>query len=198
MDKILTAEEKQILISLLELDPQYWGDYGRMQKCYKKKCLQLHPDKGGDGQLMQQLNTLWTKLKDGLYRVRLLLGPSQVRRLQKDQWNLSLLETFPGTYYRRLCRMPLTCLKNKRSSTCNCILCLLRKQHFLLKRSWRVPCLVLGECYCIDCYALWFGLPVSSLVVVLYAQFLGAIPVDWLDLNVHEVYNPSGMYEKGG
>ncbi|AWD33745.1 large T antigen [Mastomys natalensis polyomavirus 2] len=91
MDKILTAEEKQILISLLELDPQYWGDYGRMQKCYKKKCLQLHPDKGGDGQLMQQLNTLWTKLKDGLYRVRLLLGPSQD--------NPSTSSTRPGEFF---------------------------------------------------------------------------------------------------
>nr|AFU08245.1 middle T antigen [Alphapolyomavirus mauratus]AFU08251.1 middle T antigen [Alphapolyomavirus mauratus]AFU08256.1 middle T antigen [Alphapolyomavirus mauratus]AFU08260.1 middle T antigen [Alphapolyomavirus mauratus]AFU08265.1 middle T antigen [Alphapolyomavirus mauratus] len=194
MDRILTKEEKQTLITLLDLEPQYWGDYGRMQKCYKKKCLQLHPDKGGNEELMQQLNTLWTKLKDGLYRVRLLLGPSQVRRLGKDQWNLSLQQTFSGTYFRRLCRLPITCLRNKGVSTCNCILCLLRKQHFLLKKSWRVPCLVLGECYCIDCFALWFGLPVTNMLVPLYAQFLAPIPVDWLDLNVHEVYNPaSGM-----
>nr|QOV03385.1 large T antigen [Alphapolyomavirus mauratus]QOV03391.1 large T antigen [Alphapolyomavirus mauratus] len=92
MDRILTKEEKQALISLLDLEPQYWGDYGRMQKCYKKKCLQLHPDKGGNEELMQQLNTLWTKLKDGLYRVRLLLGPSQ-------DPNASTSTSRPGEFY---------------------------------------------------------------------------------------------------
>nr|AKP56076.1 large T antigen [Rattus norvegicus polyomavirus 1] len=74
MDKILTKEEKSQLLALLDLDGQYWGDFGRMQKAYHAQSLKFHPDKGGDPLLMQLLNTLWTKLKHGLHQVRLNLG----------------------------------------------------------------------------------------------------------------------------
>nr|AKP56099.1 middle T antigen [Rattus norvegicus polyomavirus 1] len=191
MDKILTKEEKSQLLALLDLDGQYWGDFGRMQKAYHAQSLKFHPDKGGDPLLMQLLNTLWTKLKHGLHQVRLNLGGHEVRRLPEGDWWLSTRQTFGGNYSRRLCRMPITCLQNKACSTCNCILCTLRRQHRGLKKACLAPCLVLGECYCLDCFSLWFGLPINNFIVVLYAEFLGDIPVDWLDIDVHQIYNPA-------
>nr|AWD33709.1 large T antigen [Alphapolyomavirus aflavicollis] len=74
MDRILSKEEKAQLLVLLDLEGQYWGDFGRMQKAYHAQSLKFHPDKGGDPVLMQLLNTLWTKLKHGLHQVRIDLG----------------------------------------------------------------------------------------------------------------------------
>ncbi|AWD33693.1 middle T antigen [Alphapolyomavirus aflavicollis] len=191
MDRILSKEEKAQLLVLLDLEGQYWGDFGRMQKAYHAQSLKFHPDKGGDPVLMQLLNTLWTKLKHGLHQVRIDLGSHEVRRLAEGDWWLSTRQTFGNNYYRRLCRMPITCLQNKNCSTCTCLLCTLRRQHRGIKKACLAPCLVLGQCYCLDCFSLWFGLPVNNFILLLYADFLGEVPIDWLDINVHQIYNPN-------
>ncbi|AFP58019.1 large T antigen [Raccoon polyomavirus] len=70
MDTVLTSSERRELCSLLELDPQLWGNIPVMRNCYKKSCLKYHPDKGGDGQKMVRLNELWARATENLTRLR--------------------------------------------------------------------------------------------------------------------------------
>lgn len=192
MDRILSRTDKKRLLELLQIPPEQWGDFGRMQAAYKRQCLLLHPDKGGNPLLMQQLNSLWTLFKQEVYNLRMHMGSGgfQVRRLGPEGWHLTVKETFGTSYYHRFCRMPLTCLINEKRSTCNCLLCMLRKQHGELKAACGARCLVLGECFCLECFMHWFGTPTRD-VLNQYAEFLGQLPIDWLDIDVHAVYNPS-------
>nr|CAA42511.1 middle T antigen [Mus musculus] len=197
MDRVLSRADKERLLELLKLPRQLWGDFGRMQQAYKQQSLLLHPDKGGSHALMQELNSLWGTFKTEVYNLRMNLGGTgfQVRRLHADGWNLSTKDTFGDRYYQQFCRMPLTCLVNVKYSSCSCILCLLRKQHRELKDKCDARCLVLGECFCLECYMQWFGTPTRD-VLNLYADFIASMPIDWLDLDVHSVYNPKRRSEE--
>ncbi|QFU78312.1 large T antigen [Mastomys natalensis polyomavirus 3] len=73
MDRVLSREEKKTLLGLLNLPPEFWGDFGRMQQAYKQQSLLLHPDKGGSHEAMQTLNSLWSKFKTEVFNLRMNL-----------------------------------------------------------------------------------------------------------------------------
>ncbi|AGA82588.1 large T antigen [Eidolon polyomavirus 1] len=70
MDTALTRVEKKKLCFLLDLPPQCYGNVPMMKSRYKRACLKLHPDKGGEDLLMKELNMLWQKFQEGIFNLR--------------------------------------------------------------------------------------------------------------------------------
>ncbi|WAA14039.1 Large T antigen [Grifec polyomavirus GB3] len=70
MDKILNLAEKNELMDLLGLDRGSWGDLNAMQQSYRQKCRIFHPDKGGDGEKMKRLTSLFQTAMDNLTSTR--------------------------------------------------------------------------------------------------------------------------------
>ncbi|AKQ44362.1 93 T antigen [Sus scrofa polyomavirus 1] len=66
MDIALTREERKELSELLDLAPHCFGNIPMMKFCYRKACLRLHPDKGGDAGKMQRLNELWQTFQQSI------------------------------------------------------------------------------------------------------------------------------------
>ncbi|CAX87759.1 large T antigen [Sumatran orang-utan polyomavirus] len=70
MDKILTKQQRKELIVLLDIEACDYGNYSIMKQQYKKMCLIYHPDKGGDGEKMRKLNSLWQAFNTELLEIR--------------------------------------------------------------------------------------------------------------------------------
>lgn len=70
MDKFLEKEEKNLLISLLEVNKNSFYNLPIMKQAYKKASKKLHPDKGGNLELMMMLNSLWQKYQEGVVDMR--------------------------------------------------------------------------------------------------------------------------------
>ncbi|AFU25611.2 large T antigen [Alphapolyomavirus apaniscus] len=70
MDRFLTREEGMELMDLLKIPLSSYGNFSVMKFAYKKKSLEYHPDKGGDPEKMARLNSLWSKLQEGVYQAR--------------------------------------------------------------------------------------------------------------------------------
>ncbi|QIQ69374.1 large T antigen [Sciurus carolinensis polyomavirus 1] len=68
MESALTRDEQKELMGLLGLDPGCWGAMQLMRRAYHKKCLEYHPDKGGDGEKMKRMNVLYKKVMDNIER----------------------------------------------------------------------------------------------------------------------------------
>ncbi|AFK09341.1 large T antigen [Betapolyomavirus equi] len=66
MERLLSKDEARQLMELLKLDMEKYGDIPTMRKAYLRRCKELHPDKGGDENLMKKLNELYRKLESGL------------------------------------------------------------------------------------------------------------------------------------
>ncbi|AXS76445.1 large T antigen [Myocastor coypus polyomavirus 1] len=70
MDRVLGWGERKRLMHLLGVPLEKYGNYPVMRDAYKSKVLEYHPDKGGDGKLMSELNNLWKAFTDGLHLLR--------------------------------------------------------------------------------------------------------------------------------
>ncbi|ASU50443.1 large t antigen [Sorex minutus polyomavirus 1] len=70
MDRIFTSADRQLLISLLRISGDTFGNVPAMARAYKLAAKRLHPDKGGNEADMKKLNELWNKFKDEIYRMR--------------------------------------------------------------------------------------------------------------------------------
>lgn len=131
---------------------------------YRKACLKLHPDKGGNPQKMQRLNFLWQHFQESLDCLRNGEGAGiysfQVKYPYYASGGLFTLQEVLGERLTpsKLLRGP-GCKFNKGPVTCRCVTCKLNQQHRELKKSRNKPCLVWGECFCYSCYLLWFGFP---------------------------------------
>ncbi|AFU25590.1 large T antigen [Alphapolyomavirus sextipanos] len=76
MDQVLSIEEKNELMDLLQISRAAWGNLSLMKKAYKSASKLYHPDKGGDPQKMQRLNELFQKLQVALLEIRSDCGSS--------------------------------------------------------------------------------------------------------------------------
>ncbi|BBG62172.2 large T antigen [Scotophilus kuhlii polyomavirus 3] len=154
MDKYLEKEEKYQLISLLDVSPNAFTNIPLMRQAFKKACKKLHPDKGGDNAQMMLLNSLWQKYQDGVLEMR---NDPQVCTTWMDIWDFSLQDCHTVSTLRDLMLKSPQCL-SKGASSCNCIASKLIAQHDRYKLLLNKRCLVWGECFCIFCFALWYGL----------------------------------------
>ncbi|QIJ55568.1 large T antigen [Lepus polyomavirus 1] len=69
----LNREEQKELMGLLGLDCSCWGALPVMRRAYLRKCLEYHPDKGGDEAKMKRMSELYRRVTEGLREV----GPEQ-------------------------------------------------------------------------------------------------------------------------
>lgn len=161
MDSALTRTERTQLCHLLEIPAHCFGNFPMMKDRYRQACLRHHPDKGGDPRTMTLLNSLWQKFTTAVYEMRRQF-PSMEEVSAPSFWE----EDFPtlGDRIRGGMRLffwrgPNCFLKNTSQSMCVCVCCRLHRQHFSLKLLLAKDCLVWGECLCLSCFLLWFGLP---------------------------------------
>ncbi|AFU25591.1 small T antigen [Alphapolyomavirus sextipanos] len=160
MDQVLSIEEKNELMDLLQISRAAWGNLSLMKKAYKSASKLYHPDKGGDPQKMQRLNELFQKLQVALLEIRSDCGSSssQVAWFFWDE-NFRTLGAFLGEKFSsQIIAVYPDCINFDREF-CWCIVCLLKSQHKSTKKNKRKPCLVWGECFCYKCYLDWFGVP---------------------------------------
>ncbi|AIT68769.1 small t antigen [Bovine polyomavirus 3] len=157
MDRVLAREEAKELLGLLGLPPTCWGNMPLMKKKLREARIKYHPDKGGDNQTMARLNDLWAKAQAKLESVH-----------ESDPGFFSgPVSFFWDSDYPTLGEMlgPLWGSKIKRNShcvvfgmrACTCITCVLGQIHQKKLKAWRRP-ITWGECYCFNCYLVWFGL----------------------------------------
>ncbi|ASU50442.1 small t antigen [Sorex minutus polyomavirus 1] len=151
MDRIFTSADRQLLISLLRISGDTFGNVPAMARAYKLAAKRLHPDKGGNEADMKKLNELWNKFKDEIYRMR------EVKPCVNPVITCIVLGTCS---IFALIRNTAQCMQNL-LRCCTCICCLLFKQHRELKITYRRRCNVWGECYCFFCYYTWFGVNCS-------------------------------------
>nr|ASU50432.1 small t antigen [Sorex coronatus polyomavirus 1] len=152
MDSILTFAERQLLISLLRISGDTFGNVPAMARAYKLAAKRLHPDKGGNEAEMKKLNELWNKFKDGTYNLREV----------KPSPNPVVTCTVLGARsIFKLINNTAQCMRNL-LRYCGCFCCLLFKQHRMLKITYRRRCNVWGQCYCFFCYYTWFGVNCST------------------------------------
>uniref|UniRef100_A0AAU6S569 Small T antigen n=1 Tax=Plecotus auritus polyomavirus TaxID=3140010 RepID=A0AAU6S569_9POLY len=178
MEKILEKNEKKELIDLLEVSPHAFTNLPLMKKAYKKACKKLHPDKGGDNSRMMLLNSLWQKYQEGVLELR-----SSPQVCWMDIWDFSLKETYTVPVLRDLMLKSPRCL-SKGASSCNCVASLLITQHVKYKQLLHKKCLTWGECFCIFCFALWYGLANDWQTFELWATVISEMPKSLLHLNI--------------
>ncbi|UYR20763.1 small tumor antigen [Myotis daubentonii polyomavirus 1] len=163
MDSALTHREKKELCRLLELPRHCYGNYPMMRDRYRSACLRLHPDKGGDLEAMTLLNSLWQKFTAAVYEMR-----RQFPTLDEVSAPTFFEQDFPTLGDRMRGGLKLffwrgpNCFKmNTSQSMCVCICCRLHRQHYSFKLLSEKNCLVWGECFCLSCFLLWFGFPLT-------------------------------------
>lgn len=163
MDSALSSSERKELCLLLGIPKHCYGNYPLMKSKYKSACLKNHPDKGGDEQTMQKLNVLWGKFQASIYDMRRDF-PSFDEVSAPFFWELdfpTLSDRMAGGFRISFWKGPGCFKKNTRDSLCPCVSCRLHRQHFSLKLLKKKQCVVWGECYCVSCYLLWFGFPLT-------------------------------------
>ncbi|QSX73084.1 small t antigen [Orca polyomavirus] len=179
MDRALLKEEKLQLIKLLEISP---GDYGilpLMKEAFKKACKKYHPDKGGNGPEMQQLNSLWDKFNSGLLNVTL------------DEvyitWFKPLLETSVGQHCGgekfdlNFIKSP-ACLKGP-NPFCSCIISQGLQRHQRLKKEGKKG-ILWGNCWCFTCFCIWYGVdPERHRTLVYYKLVIRNSPFLLIPIN---------------
>ncbi|AGR44743.1 small T antigen [Zetapolyomavirus delphini] len=140
----LTLDEQHELMDLLGLERTLYGCYGLMKTAFKSAALKYHPDKGGDPALMQRLNVLFGKLVEAMQH-----APSYK---PDDEVKIKLFQASPDTFYCKTwgsCNLGL-------SSSCLCLMCLLRHCHKKRQNKESKPLLWM-RCFCFTCFLTWFG-----------------------------------------
>ncbi|AFU25616.1 small T antigen [Betapolyomavirus calbifrons] len=139
MDHTLTRDESKLLMELLNLPMEQYGNFPLMRKAFLQKCKILHPDKGGDQETAKMLISLYKRLEAEVQSLNTddCFTTDQVCEIS----NMIFLKDW------RTCRMG--------SVKCTCLFCLLKREH---KQQLIGRPKVWGTCYCFNCYILWFGL----------------------------------------
>lgn len=160
MDAVLSRKERKSLCKLLELPDHCFGNVPMMKAYYKKVCLKLHPDKGGDPLKMMELNSLWGKFKKNVLHLRREVFEVSEPFFWEEDFP-TLADQIANGYKVKFHRGPSCLLKAPMLSLCNCICCMLHRQHHRYKQIQNKKCMVWGSCFCYSCYCLWFGFPDS-------------------------------------
>lgn len=160
MDLVLNRKEREALCKLLEISPNCYGNIPLMKAAFKRSCLKHHPDKGGNPVIMMELNTLWSKFQQNIHKLRsdFSMFDEVSTKFPWEEYG-TLKDYMQSGYNARFCRGPGCMLKQLRDSKCACISCKLSRQHCSLKTLKQKNCLTWGECFCYQCFILWFGFP---------------------------------------
>ncbi|WAA14029.1 Small T antigen [Bofec polyomavirus LSF72] len=177
MDRALARSELRRLMELLELPTTTYGNIPLMKAQYRKRLLELHPDKGGDTEKMAELNVLWEKFMQNV-ATRRNAFVARVGGLDQCQ---SAAEYLGKKFESKICRIPDFCKKGL--PFCKCICCKLLRQHIDLKMCFNRKCLVWGECFCFRCFCMWFALhPESELAFQRWKSVIAGLEFVLLDI----------------
>ncbi|AFU25612.1 small T antigen [Alphapolyomavirus apaniscus] len=161
MDRFLTREEGMELMDLLKIPLSSYGNFSVMKFAYKKKSLEYHPDKGGDPEKMARLNSLWSKLQEGVYQARQEFAAEHGPQVGAWFWdcNYCTVKDYFGKHFNTLIikHFPQCC--EQPMPECTCLTCKVGLQHAIYKQMHRKMCVVWGECFCYRCYCIWFAEP---------------------------------------
>lgn len=159
MDKPLSRAEKQELVDLLGIPANIFGHIPIMKVSYREACRKYHPDKGGDPEKMQRLNSLWQKMENAIYATRqestVAEPEASTTRHLIEKWTVKDVLGKQGMHH--LIRVYPLC-KDYGIKDCVCITCILHRQHLTIKQYLNKQCLLWGQCFCYKCCILWFGL----------------------------------------
>nr|WCR62213.1 MAG: small T antigen [Polyomaviridae sp.] len=153
-----------------------------------RRCKDLHPDKGGDEAQMKKLNELYRKMEAGLADLH-ESGPStsfsepQVKRRKLFHFR----ESFMNGFSSHLCERGLDSWYIRdlflcgegRVAACNCLMCTLRRRH--RERFGRRPA-VWVECFCFDCFVLWFGSAINEYSAAAWQAIIAETPWGYLHI----------------
>ncbi|BBG62002.1 small T antigen, partial [Pipistrellus pipistrellus polyomavirus 1] len=178
MDKFLEKEEKNLLVRLLEVNANSFYNLPIMKSAFRKASKKWHPDKGGNLETMTLLNSLWQKYQEGVVELR---NTQVCAAWVTDVWDISCAIFYGPQKFKELVYKTPQCLI-KGSTSCKCLCCVLSTQHALLKTELRKQCLFWGECFCLRCFATWFGLPPEWETLDLWAAVMSQMPRALLQL----------------
>uniref|UniRef100_A0AAU6S4Y8 DNA 3'-5' helicase n=1 Tax=Myotis daubentonii polyomavirus TaxID=3139990 RepID=A0AAU6S4Y8_9POLY len=128
---------------------------------------------------MMLLNSLWHKYQEGVIHLRSF---PEVRPGTMDLWDFSLEDCYSLPVLKDLMLKGPHCLCN-RVSVCSCITSSLINQHHKLKERCNKKCLVWGECFCIFCFTLWYGMAYNWETFEVWAATISQMPKSLLLLN---------------
>ncbi|AIS40924.1 small T antigen [Sea otter polyomavirus 1] len=180
MDTVLSREDARELMGLLRLDMAVYGNLPLMRKAYLKRCKELHPDKGGDETMMKKLNELYKLMEDNIREVH---SNVEAAGWKAEEVGDDCYPSFENVFVKdwHLC-------SNYMVSSCYCMMCLLKGRHIIraferkLNRTRPGRPLVWIDCYCFDCYRLWFGLDLSWATFTAWNTILINTPLKHLKL----------------
>lgn len=177
MDRALARSELRRLMELLELPATTYGNIPLMKAQFRRRILELHPDKGGDTNRMAELNVLWEKFMQNLTERRSAFL-ARVGGLDECK---SAAEFLGKKFEERVCKVPEQCIKGL--PFCKCLCCKLLRQHLDLKICYDKKCLVWGECFCFKCFCIWFALhPDSEVSLHRWKSVIGGLEFVLLDV----------------
>ncbi|CAX87761.1 small T antigen [Sumatran orang-utan polyomavirus] len=194
MDKILTKQQRKELIVLLDIEACDYGNYSIMKQQYKKMCLIYHPDKGGDGEKMRKLNSLWQAFNTELLEIRdNRFDMEQVRQMDIDVWDdLLTVKEALDDFEHIFVKVVPSCFNRVAVCKCKCIVCKLRQQHLIIKEHKR--CVLWGECFCHKCYVEWYGLSGTEQHLIWWKKIIQDTPFIFMRLNTQDTLKPSLIY----
>lgn len=149
-----------------------------MKSAFRKASKKWHPDKGGNLSTMTLLNSLWQKYQGAVVELR---NTQVCAAWVTDLWDVSCSFFYGPNKFKELVYKTPQCL-NIGPTTCKCLCCVLNTQHALLKLQLCKKCLFWGECYCLRCFTIWFGLPTEHSTFELWAQVMAQMPRALLQL----------------
>lgn len=166
----LNREERQALMSLLELPTEAYGDWGLMTHKYRKAAVRFHPDKGGDPEKMSLLNCYMSRMQLDVEGSQTSSMVSVFLNLDFDFYTLG--EWLGPNSSVKLCRDLLWCPKKK---GCKCCMCILARKHETQKRE--NPGIMWNKCVCFKCYMTWFGHPRNKAVIEAWKKCIFNYPL---------------------
>nr|BCB97620.1 small T antigen [Bat polyomavirus] len=178
MERLLEREERTTLLELLGVNPQTFRNVPLMKQAFKRACRKHHPDKGGGPEKMVLLNSLWQKYQEAVLDMR---STPEVRATQMNFWDATLQDMYPAAMLREMMLKGPHCLV-KRRNNCTCLASTLINQHLKYKKLKSKQCLVWGECFCIFCFTLWYGMASTWQTFEVWAQVIVELPYSLLQL----------------
>lgn len=174
----LNRQERITLMSLLELSPEAFGDWGLMSHKYRKAAKRFHPDKGGDPEKMAMLNCYMAKYQAYIGCSSDLTDSPVSHFLDLDFYTLG--EWLGERPSLKLCRDPLWCPK---TCGCSCCMCLLSRRH--KEKTKANPGVMWNQCLCLTCFLRWFGYSRGPRVIEAWKKCVFNYPLHMTGLQKH-------------
>lgn len=183
MDQALSRAEAKELMGLLGLPEDSWGNVPLITYRFRQKSKIYHPDKGGNEETMKRMTELYSRMQNTLQNLR---SSNENENMYPPVRMLLLTDTFTlgellgPQFESKVIFIWPTCAKCRYRTYCKCVCCILKRQHDEIKKVRNKPCVTWGECYCFDCFLLWFGCDLTKTSLHAWKQVMYNLDLDLL------------------